>query len=104
MRLGVGLVFHPFYVGMVRLLVAISGNINNSLKLYKMEKKKVMEAYWRGWDEENDVYSKRIEAAVYDIPLLQRAYNIGRQHFMIGDDVTSIDNLTEEQILKIIYE
>lgn len=36
--------------------------------------------------------------------LVVRAYNTGYNHALIGDDVRSIDYLTDEETLKIIRE
>jgi high-affinity nickel permease len=39
-----------------------------------------------------------------DIELERKAYDLGVAHAIIGDDVSSIDNLTNDEILKIIKD
>jgi len=36
-------------------------------------------------------------------PLLLRAYNLGREDAIVGDDVSSLDKQTNEEIIKRIY-
>ena len=36
--------------------------------------------------------------------ILEHAFNIGRNHAIIGDDVRSIDYLTDSDILQIIHK
>lgn len=65
--------------------------------------KKLLEIYFKGWTEENNVYMGKIEAAKYEDPLHQRAYDIGRMDYRIGDDVSSADNKSDQEILNEIY-
>jgi len=39
-----------------------------------------------------------------DIPLILRAYNLGRNHTIIGDDTPVIDYQTKDEILQRIYD
>ena len=71
----------------------------------KVTDKLLLEIYNKGWQEENDIYTNKIKATEYDITILQTAYDLGRYHFLLGDDNTKYDLLTNEEILKIIkYE
>lgn len=65
--------------------------------------KRLIHIYCKGWREENDVYMGVKEPAEYEDPLHQRAYDLGRSDYRVGDDVSSVDNKTEEQILNQIY-
>lgn len=67
-----------------------------------MEDQIILEAYNKGWLDENSIYTKKIEAYEYIEPILQRAYDIGREHFILGDDFPKYDLLKDEEILKII--
>ena len=68
-----------------------------------MTNREVLQWYRKGWEEENDIFSKKMSAPVLT-GLAEIAYNTGRLHFIVGDDVSSVELLTEEEILKIIYE
>ena len=68
----------------------------------KVTDKLLLEVYNKGWLEEKDIYTNKIKATEYDIPILQTAYDLGRDHFLLGDDSTKYDLLTNEEILKII--
>lgn len=62
----------------------------------------IWNAYIKGFKEENDIYAGKIKPHIYKSKLLQRAYNIGRDDYKIGDDVPGSDYRTKEQILKTI--
>ena len=38
----------------------------------------------------------------FDLPIKNRAYNMGRSHALIGDDVRSVDYLSNDEIIKQI--
>jgi hypothetical protein len=38
----------------------------------------------------------------FDSPIKNRAYNIGKSHALIGDDVRSVDYLSNDEIIKQI--
>lgn len=38
----------------------------------------------------------------FDLPIKNRAYNIGKSHALIGDDVRSVDYLSNDEIIKQI--
>jgi len=38
----------------------------------------------------------------FDSPIKNRAYNIGRAHAFVGDDVRSVDYLSREEIINMI--
>lgn len=60
--------------------------------------KQLLEMYLKGFKHElNNQYFN-----IYSDPLVAIAYNLGRDHAIIGDEVQSIDNLTNEQILNLI--
>jgi len=64
------------------------------------EDKKLLKAYMKGFND----YSVDIPKFKYFNQRMQKAYNLGVQHFIIGDDVRSVDYLSDEQILKLIKE
>ena len=64
--------------------------------------KDVLAAYMCGWHHENDIYAGRKVADVYKDETLMKAYNVGREHYLLGDDSPKFDALTNEEILNII--
>lgn len=62
----------------------------------------ILTAYMCGWNDENDIYSGIKEANIYTNKILMTAYNIGRNHYILGDDISKFDLLTREEILDII--
>ena len=50
-----------------------------------------------GFDDELDQEEEEL-----DFKLLERAYNIGRNHALIGDEIKYIDILSNKEILKLI--
>jgi hypothetical protein len=38
----------------------------------------------------------------FDLPIKNRAYNIGKSHAIIGDDVRSVDYLSNQEIINMI--
>ena len=61
---------------------------------------KLLEYYKMGW---NDCADNNKEKKFKD-KLLQRAYTIGWLDFIVGDDVSSVDMQTEQDILKHIKQ
>lgn len=61
--------------------------------------KVLLETYMRGFGDELD---GNVDAPILN-PLFLRAYDLGRQHAIIGDDVRSIDYLTNEEIINMIH-
>lgn len=62
------------------------------------EDKILLETYMTGFRDELD---GRAEVRNPN-PLLSRAYNLGREDAIVGDDVRSVDYQTDEQILNRI--
>ena len=60
--------------------------------------KELLEFYMLGFNDELNGTS----SVVPNSTLLTKAYTIGANHAVLGDDVRSFDYLTDEQILKII--
>jgi len=60
--------------------------------------KNILKHYNMGW---NDCANNKKERKFKD-KLFQNAYYIGWNDYIVGDDVKSVDNQTEEQILKRI--
>ena len=63
-----------------------------------MTDKELLEIYLVGFHEE----LWGITAHPYDDELKQHAYSIGSSHAILGDDISSIDLLSNEEIIKII--
>lgn len=61
----------------------------------KKEDEVLMEVYMSGFNDELD--SK--EEMFNPNPLLLRAYNLGRLDAAVGDDVSSVDQQTNEEII-----
>ena len=55
----------------------------------------IMSWYMKGFNDELNGTS----SIVSDNEFLNKAYNLGAQHAIIGDDVRSVDYLTEIEIL-----
>lgn len=61
--------------------------------------KKLIKAYEAGW---NDCSGKISLESKYETALERKSYRIGWAHYIIGDDVTSIDSWSDERILEEI--
>lgn len=59
----------------------------------------ILETYMWGFNDELDGKTKMWNPT----PLLLRAYNLGRVDAIAGDDISSVDLQTNEEILKRIY-
>jgi len=61
----------------------------------------LLDAYYLGWDEcrKQNAVNK---AYMYVNKLEKNAYNLGWDHYIIGDDVRSVDYLSHEEIIKLI--
>jgi hypothetical protein len=70
------------------------------LKKQTMPKdKKILKCYMEGFNDElNQIHDE----AKYKNEILKKSYILGGTHAVVGDDVRSVDYLTNEQILKII--
>ena len=55
----------------------------------------LLETYMQGFNDELDGKVKISNPN----PLLMKAYNLGREHAIMGDDIRSVDYLTNEEIL-----
>lgn len=64
-----------------------------------MRETELLYYYYRGWKDEMYGSSSTLPEDV----LINKAYNLGAAHALIGDDVRSVDYLSDEEILKIIY-
>lgn len=58
----------------------------------------LLETYMQGFNDELD---GRVKISNPN-QLLMKAYSLGREHAIIGDDIRSVDYLTNEEILEII--
>jgi len=60
----------------------------------------LLDFYMQGFNDE--LYSKSHDESQAFIKLMQKAYRLGRQDALIGDDLASSDAQSNEQILKKI--
>lgn len=60
--------------------------------------KELLEIYLKGFNDE--LYEKYFN--IYSDSLKARAYELGKDHAIIGDDVRSVDYLSNEEILNLI--
>ncbi len=60
----------------------------------------LLQVYMWGFNDE----LTGLPIVIHDDKLDQRAYNLGRLHARIGDDIRSIDYLSNEELLKLIQE
>ena len=58
--------------------------------------------YNLGWYSEYHIANNTIESLIYDNPLIQKAYNIGRSDYKFGDDISELNYQTNEKILNKI--
>lgn len=63
-----------------------------------MEDNELLEYYIWGFNDELDC----IQSTTFNHPLANKAYLLGRDHAIIGDDIRSVDYLTNEEILSRI--
>ena len=64
-----------------------------------MEDETLLKWYMKGFRDELKGSSSIIDD---DNPLYLKAYKLGAGHAIVGDDVRSVDYLSNEEILKII--
>jgi hypothetical protein len=62
------------------------------------EDKELLKWYKYGFSDELKSVTRKVEVKY------KEAYNLGANHALIGDDVSSVDLLTEEEILEMIKE
>ena len=62
-----------------------------------MSDKQLLEIYMEGFNDELLGIAK-----ASDKYLMFKAYRLGSDHAIIGDEVSSIDNLTNDEILKML--
>lgn len=76
------------------------GNIYTDPCVKEINKDCIMHVYYEGFDDElsNKKFSSYVD------PILSSAYKLGKAHALIGDDIRSVDYLTEEEILKRIHD
>lgn len=60
----------------------------------------LLEWYNQGWKDE--MYGS--SSTVPEDRLINKAYNLGAAHALLGDDIRSVDYLLDEEILKMIYD
>ena len=63
-----------------------------------MEDNELLEYYMWGFNDELE----GIKPITFQDPLANKAYILGRDHAIIGDDIRSVDYLTNQQILSRI--
>lgn len=64
----------------------------------KESDKYLLKTYMKGF---NDTFDNKNNSSFYNRKKL-KAYNLGWQHSIIGDELSHIDLLTNEEILKLI--
>lgn len=60
--------------------------------------KELMRIYMLGFNDELD----DVDSHIYIDKIENNAYTLGRTHAFMGDDLSSIDEMNDKQILKII--
>lgn len=63
-----------------------------------MEDNEILDYYMWGFTDELE----GIQASPFNDPLVTKAYQLGRDHAIIGDDVRSVDYLSNAEILAMI--
>lgn len=70
----------------------------------KIKDNELLAYYHLGWGDSSNSYKTKAIHKAFDEPIFQKAYNIGWSDFICGDDVTSVDNQSDKQVLKRIKE
>ena len=66
-----------------------------------MTDNRLLYLYRKGFDDELDgVFNESFTGSELEI----RAYNLGSYHAILGDDVKSVDCLSEKEIIKLIRD
>ena len=84
----------------VKLIKPRQPNLQQTTVSVSLPDEKLLEYYNMGWHDcaENNKEKK------FENKLIQRAYTIGWLDFIAGDDVSSVDMQTEQDILKHIKQ
>jgi hypothetical protein len=61
--------------------------------------KELLKYYTIGWNHCGDNIDI---SSTFAIPIIKKAYNLGQIHYVVGDDMRSVDYLSNEEILKLI--
>ena len=64
-----------------------------------MERDRIMNFYFMGFTDELESRSRKVPEGIATI-----SYNLGRTHALIGDDVRSVDYLTEDEIVEMVIK
>lgn len=75
--------------------------LHSKVRLHELEDILLLEAYMLGWN--NELYGKT-RLKVYDDELMQRAYDLGVVDAIIGDEVSSVDMKTNDELLTLIKD
>ena len=74
---------------------------NHDFQIYKLfYKNNLLKWYMKGFNDE----LRGTSTVESDNRIDMVAYNLGAQHAIIGDDVSSIDNLSDEEIISMIED
>jgi len=68
-----------------------------------MKDSELLQIYLEGWEDEGLNFKNSAEIDGYT-GLALKAYNLGRNHYLLGDDFPKYDELTNKQILTLIKE
>lgn len=74
------------------------GNIYADPCVKEINKDCLMQVYYEGFDDE--LSNKKFSS--YKDPTLSSAYRLGKAHALTGDDIRSVDYLTEDEIMERI--
>ena len=69
----------------------------NGVEINNMDDKKLLEWYMMGWKDEMFNFHRHYIESTY-----KKAYQMGRADYVVGDDISTIDLQTEEEILNRI--
>ena len=64
-----------------------------------MTKEEILGYYFKGFTDELERNKQEVPEGIATI-----SYNLGRSHALIGDDVRSVDYLTEEEIVQMVIK
>ena len=64
-----------------------------------MTKEEILGYYFKGFTDELERNKQEVPEGIATI-----SYNLGKSHALIGDDVRSVDYLTEEEIVQMVIK
>jgi len=94
--------FHDCYIQKDLGLTEVKAGTSTAAAWIEVDDQTLLNYYNQGWQEEADGENRVIDQSKFLTGMRRVAYSIGCADYKAGDDVSSIDEQTEEQILEKI--